>query len=177
MYQAAGPAARDGRNSRAFGYNLGDLPHPPRTPVSPEVSAMGSTVLAAACFVTSWAIAAPKLKDPPTNDAPSLVGEWVSDHENGRRYIFTTDGRFTYVLGKGSTAEYTYTADPTKTPAEIDLVPAPGGGPVVPGIYKIEGDTLTVCFTTPGAPRPTRFEKSDTPHVGLSVYKRVKAKD
>jgi uncharacterized protein (TIGR03067 family) len=139
---------------------------------------MRSTIVCglAAWFVSSWAVAAPRLKDPPKKDPPSLIGEWISEHADGReRYVFTADGRFEYVLGPGHTAKYTYTTDPAKVLAEIDLTQA--NGQIVRGIYKIEGDTLTACFGLQGADRPTRFEKSDNPHVGMSVYRRSKTKD
>ena len=175
MYQPAGPAARDGQKSVAVGYNLGD----PTDRVSPGGFIMRTAIVCglAAWLASPWAVAAPRPKDPPKKDPPTLVGEWISEHADGReRYVFTSDGQFTYVLGPANTAKYTYTTDPRKVPAEIDLRPE-GGGDVVPGIYKIEGDTLTACFTVAGAPRPTRFEKSDNPHVGMSIYKRLKTKD
>jgi uncharacterized protein (TIGR03067 family) len=37
------------------------------------------------------------------------------------------------------------------------------------GIYLIQGDTLRICYTMPGKPRPTVFES----HAGSGAYLMV----
>ena len=75
------------------------------------------------------------------------------------------------------TAEGTFTADAAKTPATIDLMPGSGQyeGKTLPGIYKLEGDTLTIAFTVPpGKDRPKAFESKAGSGVVLVVHKRAK---
>jgi uncharacterized protein (TIGR03067 family) len=66
---------------------------------------------------------------------------------------------------------------PNQNPKAIDLTPrgenaGPLKGKTYPGIYKIEGNTLTLCLSiTAGSKRPTEFATKDTYWV-LDVYKR-----
>jgi uncharacterized protein (TIGR03067 family) len=51
--------------------------------------------------------------------------------------------------------------DPAKSPKQIDLIPEFGQmkGKRQPGIYKIDGERLELCFATrEGKPRPEAFE-------------------
>jgi uncharacterized protein (TIGR03067 family) len=143
-------------------------------------------------LLTALALAAgaPAPKDPP-KPAPSVVGEWVAERRtfsgNERaiaggplRYVFTADGRWeVYHDRKKVPGDQRYKADPAKDPAEIDLDTAttePDHRRVTPGIYKVEGDTLTLCYSpaSRGAQRPKAFTSTaDTPNV-LYVFKRVK---
>ena len=73
------------------------------------------------------------------------------------------------VLAVGST-------DHKKTPAEVDLIP-PEGKKAMPvrGIYKVNGDTLTLCMPRKdGSDRPAKFEASDDGSVMLLTLKRNK---
>jgi RNA polymerase sigma-70 factor (ECF subfamily) len=71
----------------------------------------------------------------------------------------------------------TYTLDPATNPKTIDITPEEGDGKgqAVPGIYKLEGDTLTICFPC-GAQmkRPTEFVSKEGSDTILLVLKRVK---
>jgi len=70
----------------------------------------------------------------------------------------------------------TYTIDASKTPITFDAV-AKGGtfdGKTLLGIFKVEGDTMTVAFAEPGKDRPTKFESAAGSGVVLTVYKKAK---
>jgi uncharacterized protein (TIGR03067 family) len=94
---------------------------------------------------------------------------------------FTDDGKLVIKEGGREKPEgATYKVDAKKTPAEIDLIPPPGKkDPVMQGIFKIEGDTLTICFMGAeaggaAAPRPTKFESPEGSMSMLIVLKRAK---
>jgi uncharacterized protein (TIGR03067 family) len=126
-------------------------------------------------FLTATLLGAPALKAKP--EAPT--GEWVLVRLE-RNGVDNT-GPLDAVLKCDESVLIIYIAEgrhktsvqfhPEGKANAIDLNPqgrdAPGRG-----IYKIEGDTLTICSNETDAPRPTRFE-SDTPNRSLMVFKRV----
>jgi len=71
----------------------------------------------------------------------------------------------------GQTLELSYTLDPSKIPEWIDLK---AEGRTMLGIYKLDGDTLTVCFSEArGAERSTAFEsKLESVNDVLIVLRR-----
>lgn len=130
-------------------------------------------------------IAAPAAKDVK-KDPPSIVGTWVMETASigGRaekppgedtRVTFHKDGKTTATNGAGRPDEEgSYTLDAKASPAQLDLIPnAKSAEMKVQGIYKIEGDTLTIAFTMDMA-RPATFESPAGSQVILLTLKRVK---
>ena len=75
------------------------------------------------------------------------------------------------------TREATYKLDPSAKPKTLDLVVSIRGGEETrPGIYKLEGDTLTYCAKRPAGAdeRPTEFESKEGSGIVLLVLKREK---
>jgi uncharacterized protein (TIGR03067 family) len=134
-------------------------------------------------------VAAPGPKDPPKKE-PTIVGEWIGENatsggmalpvpQGGINFTFTADGKLTVQEpGSGKAGDAgTYQIDPKKTPAEIDLIP-PGerNEPTILGIYKLDGDTLTLCFHQggPGSERPKNFESPAGAKSMVMTLKRAK---
>ena len=68
--------------------------------------------------------------------------------------------------------EGTMKLDASKTPKEIDATPSKNK--VMKGIYKIDGDTMTVCFSKPGGDRPAQFKSKEGTGQILLSYTRLK---
>jgi uncharacterized protein (TIGR03067 family) len=130
-------------------------------------------------------LAAPALKEKSPK-GPGLVGEWVGERlvSGGfedpaaptLRYQFTRDGKWPGTrngtrLGGPSRS---YTLDLKPDPPAIDLVYDEGRGDAGKylGIFRLEGDRLTICFAQENGPRPRSFEPSDG--VTLVVLKRLR---
>ena len=66
--------------------------------------------------------------------------------------------------------------DPGKSPAQIDTTneDGPGKGATLKGIYKFDGDKLTLCFVLNSKDRPTEFASKPGSGTVLSVHKRAK---
>jgi uncharacterized protein (TIGR03067 family) len=129
-------------------------------------------------------VGAPGEKDK--KDGPAIVGEWsgekavrggqeVAVPDGGITVTFTADGKVKIVTGGKERDEHgTYTIDAKKSPAEIDLTPPKEEGKHL-GIFKIDGDTLTVCLGDKGGTeRPTKFESPDGSKIMLLTLKRAK---
>jgi len=128
------------------------------------------------------ATGAPALKDPPPK-GPVVVGRWEATQvviggqdtgqHTGLEYAFDPAGGWTIYRGaKALDGPRSFTTDSKLKPAAMDLTE---NGRTYPGIFKIEGDTLTLLFRTDGkADRPAGFD--DAPDGLMKVVmKRVKA--
>jgi uncharacterized protein (TIGR03067 family) len=130
------------------------------------------------------AVGAPGEKD--NKEGPSIVGEWkgekavrggqeVAVPEGGITVTFTSDGKVKIVTGGKERDEHgTYTVNTKKNPAEIDLTPPKEDAKHL-GLFKIDGDTLTLCLSDKGGTeRPTKFESPDGSKIMLLTLKRAK---
>jgi len=71
----------------------------------------------------------------------------------------------------------TIVLDPTKEPKTIDVIPdgGPNRGEHILGIYKLEGDTITICMAGPAQPRPREFKAEKGSGFTLRTFKWVSA--
>jgi uncharacterized protein (TIGR03067 family) len=133
---------------------------------------------------THSALAAPGLKEKEdTSDLKKLQGDWEIESWIQLGQNTTVTGKWSfkddkYVLeGSGNVEEGTIKLAAGKKPATMDLTITGGNckGNDQPGIYKIEGDTVTLCFAWPGATdRPTEFGSTREGRTILITLKRAK---
>jgi len=137
------------------------------------------------CLALSLSAPAPKeilKKDPPhvgswSIEAVTLGGQPLPLPDSEMKTItFTAEGKVIRE-GAGKTEDGgTITVDLKKTPHEIDVVEAGGQqmGQTGKGIFKVEGDTITICMTIGDGERPTKFESPAGSQNILFTMKRVK---
>jgi RNA polymerase sigma factor (sigma-70 family) len=116
-------------------------------------------------------------KDEAPKDEEKILGTWalVSFEEGGQKapeerikgveVTFTADGKMISKQG-GKEQEFTYKLSPAQTPKEFSGTNAQGR--TVLGIYKFDGDTLTVCCDRSGG-CPSEFASQG--RTVLGIYK------
>jgi uncharacterized protein (TIGR03067 family) len=144
---------------------------------------MSTSVLTALAL----AVGAPQAKDAK-RDPPGLVGEWAvesaviggkrDDPPPGTTWEFTADGKSVLsVPGGKDGAAGTYTTDAKKDPAWVDISAGPKGTPMK-GVYKRDGETLTLCLALDrDGERPTAFESKVGAKVILITLTKAKKKE
>ncbi len=129
--------------------------------------------------------AASHAEEPAKTDAEQLPGVWtcVSGVKDGKplaqevvkqlRLTLTAD-KYKTELGQQVLFESTYRIDAAKKPKQIDIIGTEGAnaGKAAQGIYSVEGDKLTLCYTMPGQDRPTEFASKPGTEITLTVWQR-----
>lgn len=131
-------------------------------------------------------VGAPAPKETPKADPAKIEGEWVvvkytrggkddEEREKGQTFVIA-DGKIAVLRGTQRREEVEYKLDPKADPPKIDLIPpAKEKEGTIPGIYKLEGDTLTLCFPKGGKEdRPTKFESPAGSRIVVITMKRAK---
>ena len=126
-------------------------------------------------------------QDKPATDLDKLQGTWVPTSAvfggaearpellKDRLWVITGDQLAELNKGRRE-SRATLTVDGAKKPAAIDVAYIDGmaKGVMLRGIYKIEGDMLTVCTDTLPGERPTEFVSKSGSGTALMVFKRAK---
>jgi uncharacterized protein (TIGR03067 family) len=85
---------------------------------------------------------------------------------NGEQY--KTEGQY------GVLFDSTYSIDTRPDPKHIDMMGIGElAGKIGKGIYELDGDRLTMCYTMPGKERPMSFECKEGSEAQLLVWRRV----
>jgi uncharacterized protein (TIGR03067 family) len=135
-------------------------------------------------------IGAPAPKDKPT-PADGLSGEWVVqsflDSGDAKRFpgearlTLAADGGFAFAVRgfERNASPSRFAADPRASPAAFDLIRSdlpPGwklGDREWVGIYKLDGDELTICYRQWTDRRPTEFHAEKDSGQCLMVLRRA----
>lgn len=114
--------------------------------------------------------------------AENLLGTWlvesyVHDGREDRRYrsmrVEFGPDKFTIHRPSAGMTEAAYTIEPTASPSGIDFHPPGSAEPACLGVYRLEGDRLTVCHAdetvlATGGRRPDGF--ACPPGSGLRLW-------
>lgn len=94
--------------------------------------------------------------------------------ENITSILVTIKGSSYEVVLSDRTDRGTFTVDPSKQPAQMDIHPGTGQaeGLTLPAIYEVGPDSLRVCYARGDATRPTSFATTDDSRLLLIIYKR-----
>ncbi len=131
-------------------------------------------------------VGAPVPKTDPLKQAQQdFQGEWkVVEFIRGGRADGAEELERENVVVKGDLFTFTHTKvemvtfilDPKASPARIDFtkIGPPKQGAEMLGIYKLEGNKLTIIASFDGDERPKNFKSADGPRICTFVLERVK---
>ncbi|HEV3142618.1 MAG TPA: TIGR03067 domain-containing protein [Gemmataceae bacterium] len=135
-------------------------------------------------FAAVLVVAADKPPADGKKELEKLQGEWtiVSMETRGKKssddeikgHTLTVKGdQWTFKTGNGRASTAKVKIDDSKNPKQIDLTFQAGAkqGPSR-GIFKLEGDTMTLCRTRGDIPRPEEFKTTESAGL-LVVWKKV----
>jgi uncharacterized protein (TIGR03067 family) len=126
--------------------------------------------------------------DKADADLKAMVGKWtvvkaelggkdVTEHLKDLDFQVRDKGAYTAKVGK-MVDKGAFTVDPSKSPKHMDIKTGkdgPSAGKTIKAIYKIDGDSLTVCYEFGGeGDRPTEFKTKPDTKQYLAEYKRAK---
>jgi uncharacterized protein (TIGR03067 family) len=154
------------------------------------VTAVTCQLAAVAALLVACAPGRADDKDKRTDarkDLERLQGTWIvvsmeregeampKEEIEGRNCVYDKDA-FTLKAGDQARRFGLVTLDPSRKPKAINTwdLNGPYTDATVPGIYELEGDTLKLCFSRPGASRPTEFSTKSGGGLILVVYQRKK---
>ena len=135
----------------------------------------------------SAGLAAPGKEKEDKDDLKKLEGNWTVtswkqsggelEQEQLDTAKWTVKGDKYWFELSGVGEEGTIKVDSSKKTPTIDLTITEGNdkGKEQPGIYKVDGDTITFCFARPGEKdRPTDFKSTEDDGFILIVMKKKK---
>jgi uncharacterized protein (TIGR03067 family) len=149
-----------------------------------KVATITNTTLAVIAIVL-MTVATHARGQAPMNDS-RILGVWSCSSAtiDGRplaeetakelRLTLTAD-RYKSERGGQVLFDSTYRTDASTSPARIEMIGTEGDlkDKAALGIYKLEGDTLTMCYVMPGKERPVAFESQPQSGAFLVVWKRA----
>jgi uncharacterized protein (TIGR03067 family) len=142
-------------------------------------------LLTAATLSLAWAPAPFPRPDRGKRGLEKLHGTWRRVHcslhgkpvQMGEMTVEIVGDRMTILLPNKPKSEWTITLDATKKLKVFDFTgrPGPARGHCFLGVFRLDGDTLTVCSSTKGAAgvRPTSLDGSGH-GVLLQAFTRLK---
>jgi uncharacterized protein (TIGR03067 family) len=138
----------------------------------------------ASCLIAAIALAAPAAL--AEDDARLLAGTWkpkeasLGDNKIDQAVLDTVSlvyegDKYTLTIGD-KVEKGTFKLDAKKSPAAMDIFPTEGdnNGKTFLAVYKIDGDSLTVCYSLTPTVRPDDFEANSNSLIVVK-YERVKA--
>ena len=108
--------------------------------------------------------------------AATINGQPLSEASVKKLHLTMTDTRYKTERNDEVLFDSTYRLDTSKSPAHINMVGTEGevAGKEARGIIALDGDTLKICYTMPGKPRPVSFASATNSEAYLIVWKREK---
>src|SRR5439155_15768636 len=128
--------------------------------------------------------------DPAKKDLDAMQGKWSvqsikesdgknpPDDELKNLEVIVKDDtmKIIYVPKKDTLDAFKLKLDPAKKPKAVDFThtEGPDKGKTELGIYKIEGDTVTICVNDFEKERPTEFKTKEGSKITVIVLKKMK---